>query len=142
MQAKKGDRVKVHYTLRLDDGTVVETSAGATPMEFIIGNGEMLQDFECGCIGMNPGESRTITIPAAQAYGTHNEKMVFEFSRSVAPEGFDPQIGQIIRMHRPDGKTFIVTVIGITEKGYMMDANHPLSGKNLTFDVELIEISG
>ncbi len=140
MKAKNGDKVKVHYTLRLDDGTVVESSAGTMPLEFTIGNRELIQGFENGILGMGPGESKTVTIPAEQAYGPRNENMIFEFNRDKAPEGFEPQIGQVVHMHRPDGKSFTVTVINITEKGFMMDANHPLSGKDLTFDLELVEI--
>ena len=141
MQAKKGNKVKVHYTLKFDDGTVVESSEGRMPIEFTLGNGEIIQGFENGIIGMNQGESKTIIIQAAEAYGAYDEKKVFEFSRDRAPVGFDPQIGNMIRMHRPDGKSFIVSVIDITEKGFIMDANHPLSGKDLTFDLELMEIT-
>lgn len=140
MQAKNGDKVKVHYTLKLDDGKVVESSAGAMPLEFNVGKGEMIAGFENGVIGMSAGESKTITIPVEQAYGHRNENMVFEFSRERAPEGFEPQVGQLVRMHKPDGKSFTVTIIDIAEKGFKMDANHPLAGKDLVFDLELVEI--
>lgn len=140
MQVKNGDRVKVHYTLKLDNGEVVESSSSAMPLEITIGEGKMIPGFENGIIGMTPGESKTITVPAEEAYGHRNENMVFEFSRERAPEGFEPQIGQPVRMYRPDGKSFVVTVIDITEEGFKMDANHPLAGKPLIFDLELVEI--
>ena len=139
MQAKNGNKVKVHYTLKVD-GEVVESSAGAVPLEVTLGEGRMIPGFENGIIGMALGESKTITVPAEEAYGHRNENMVFEFSRDRAPQGFEPQIGQMVRMHRPDGSSFTVTVIDVNEKGFKMDANHPLAGKELVFDLELVEI--
>lgn len=140
MQVKNGDKVKVHYTLRLDSGEVVESSVGITPLEFTLGEGKIIPGFENGVIGMTVGEKKTIKIPYDQAYGPRTENMVFEFPKSRCPEGFDPQIGQQAQMFRPDGKSLVVTVIGFTEEGFTMDANHPLSGKQLTFDLELMEI--
>ncbi|MBI4698608.1 MAG: FKBP-type peptidyl-prolyl cis-trans isomerase [Nitrospirae bacterium] len=140
MQAKNGDKIKVHYTLKLDGGDVVESSVGTEPLEFTIGKGEMIRGFESGVTGMRVGEKKTITVPAAEAYGERNEKKVFEYNREMAPPEFEPQIGQKVRMHRPDGKEFIVTVMGVNEKSFIMDANHPLSGKDLTFDLDLVEI--
>ena len=140
MQAKKNDKVKVHYTLKLDDGEVVESSKGVMPMELTIGSGQVIPGFENGVIGMKSGETKTIAIPSEEAYGAHEEKKIFEFSRDRIPDGFDPQVGQVIQMHSPDGKTFPVTVTGITETGFTMDANHPLAGRNLTFELELVEI--
>jgi len=139
MKAKVGDRVKVHYTLRIDD-EVFESSVGTQPIEFIIGNGDLLPGFENGIVDMSPGDTKTIHIPAAEAYGPHDENKVFNFDRSRAPEGFDPEIGQMVQMYRPDGKTIIVTVVDITDEYFRMDANHPLAGKDLTFDLELVEI--
>lgn len=140
MKAKNGDKVKVHYTLKLDDGEVVESSVGSLPLEFTLGEGKMMPGFENGIIGMTTGEKKTIKVPAEQAYGSRNEMMVFEFPKSRCPEGFDPQIGQQVQMFRPDGKSFVVTVIGTTEGDFTMDANHPFAGKDLTFDLELVEV--
>ena len=139
MKAKAGDRVKVHYTLRIDD-EVFESSVGTQPIEFVIGTGGMIPGFENGVIDMSPGDTKTIHIPAEEAYGPRDESKVFDFDRSRAPEGFEPEIGQIVQMYRPDGKTIIVTVVGITDEYFKMDANHPLAGKDLTFDLELVEI--
>ncbi|MBI4838665.1 MAG: peptidylprolyl isomerase [Nitrospirae bacterium] len=141
MQAKHGDKVKVHYTLKINDGEVVDSSAGTAPLEFTLGGGGMIPGFESGVIGMSAGEKKTINIPADLAYGVRNEKMVFEFPKERCPEGFEPQPGQQIQLNRPDGKSFVATVAGVTASGYTMDANHPLAGRDLTFDLELVEIS-
>lgn len=140
MQANNGDRVKVHYILRDADGKEVETSHDAEPMEFTIGEGRVIHGFEKGVTGMSENETKTITIPPEDAYGSYDKGKIFEFSRKNAPGDFDPQIGQPIKMHRPDGKSFVVTVLSKTSKGFMMDANHPLSGKELTFELHLVEI--
>lgn len=140
MKAKSGDKVKVHYTLKDANGEVVESSLNSQPLEFTIGEGRVIPGFEKGITGMAATETKTITIPPEDAYGLRDEKRMFEFERKNAPGDFDPQIGQTVQMHRPDGKAVVVTVMSRTEKGFMMDANHPLAGKYLTFDLELIEI--
>ncbi len=140
MAANKGDKVKVHYTLKDVNGDVVESSVNAQPIEFTIGEGNIIPGFEKNVIGMEPKDTKSIKIVPEEAYGSHDEKMIFEFDKKNAPGDFDPQIGQTIQMHRPDGKSFTVTVLSRTDKGYMMDANHPLAGKELIFDLELVEI--
>ena len=140
MAASKGDKVKVHYTLKDINGEVVESSINSSPIEFTIGEGNIIPGFEKNVVGMEPKDRKTIKILPEEAYGSHDEKMIFEFDKKNAPGDFDPQIGQTIQMHRPDGKAFTVTVVSRTEKGYMMDANHPLAGKELLFDLELVEI--
>jgi peptidylprolyl isomerase len=142
MQAKTGDRVKVHYRLRDADGQVVESTYETAPIEFVLGDERVIKGFEKNISGMSPGEKKSVVIPPDDAYGFRDESRVFEFSRANAPGDFDPQIGQTIRMHRPDGKVVTVTVIGKTDNGFRMDANHPLAGKELNFDLELIEIVG
>jgi len=140
MQAKQGDRVKVHYTLKDANGELVESTKGSHPVEFIIGEGMVIPGFEQGIIGMNPNETRTVTISPENAYGQRDESKVFEFPRKNAPGDFDPRIGDTVKMHRSDGKAVPVTVMAVTEKGFLMDANHPLAGKELIFDLELVEI--
>jgi peptidylprolyl isomerase len=140
MPAKKGDKVKVHYTLKDINGNVVESSVNSIPIEFTIGEGKVIQGFEKNILGMEPRETKTVTILPEDAYGTRDEKKVFEFDKRNAPGDFEPQIGQSIQMHRPDGKSFVVTVLSRTDKGFMMDANHPLAGKELIFDLELVDI--
>ncbi len=140
MPAKNGDKVKVHYTLKDAEGNVVESSTKTLPIEFTIGEGKIIPGFEKNVLGMELKETKTISIPPEDAYGAHDEKMVFEFDKKNAPEDFNPQIGQTVQMHRPDGKSFAAIVLGYSEKGFRMDANHPLAGKELTFDLELVEI--
>jgi peptidylprolyl isomerase len=140
MPAKKGDKVKVHYTLKDTNGTVVESSVNSSPIEFTIGEGKVIAGFEKNVVGMKPEDTKTVTIPPEDAYGAREEKKVFEYDKKNAPENFEPQVGQSIQMHRPDGKSFVVTVLGRTDKGFQMDANHPLAGKELVFDLELVEI--
>ena len=140
MPAKKGDKVKVHYTLKDVNDKVVESSRNSEPIEFTIGEGKVIPGFEKNIIGMKPKEKKTILIPPEDAYGPHDEKKVFEFDKEKTPKDFDPQIGQAVQMHRPDSQPVMVTVVGRTEKGYMMDANHPLAGKELIFDLEIVEI--
>ena len=140
MQAKAGDKVKVHYTLKDAKGQIVESSHDSQPIEFIIGKGTVIAGFDKSIAGMSSKEKKTVVIPPEDGYGPRDETKVFEFDRNNAPGDFDPQMGQSIQMHRPDGKTVVVTVVGKTTKGFIMDANHPLAGKELTFDLELVEI--
>ena len=137
---KKGDTVRVHYTGKLEDGTVFDTSEDGASMEFKVGEGELLKAFEQGIVGMSVGETKTIQIPAAEAYGPRKDEMVFEFDRSRAPENFNAEIGQQLQMYRADGQAVNITVIGKSEKSFTMDCNHHLAGKDLTFDVRLEEI--
>ncbi|TNF52585.1 peptidylprolyl isomerase [bacterium] len=137
---KKGDTVKVHYTLKNERGEVLESSKETMPLEFIIGEGNVVPGFEKGIIGMKSGESRTITVPEEDGYGSYEERKVFEFPKERAPSDFDPSLGQSVQLHAPDGTKFSVTVIGKTDKAFKMDANHPMAGKTLVFDVELVEL--
>jgi peptidylprolyl isomerase len=137
---QEGDTIRVHYTGKLEDGTVFDTSEDGASMEFRVGDGELLKAFEQGVVGMSVGETKTIHIPAKEAYGLRKDEMVFEFDRSRAPENFDAEIGQQLQMYRADGQAVNITVIGKSEKSFTMDCNHPLAGKDLTFDVRLEEI--
>ena len=138
--AKEGDTVRVHYTGKLEDGTVFDTSEDGASMEFKVGTGELLKAFEKGVIGMSIGEKKTIKIPMEEAYGPRKDEMVFEFDKARAPENFDAEIGQELQMFRADGKPVNITVIAKSEKSYTMDCNHALAGKDLVFDVRLEEI--
>jgi len=140
-KVKKGDIVNVHYTGKLEDGTVFDSSAGGAPLEFKMGEGEFLKGLEDGVLGMETGEEKTIRIPAEEGYGVYMKEKVFEFAKDRAPENFNPEIGQELQMYRADGMPITVKVIGKTENGFMMDCNHPLAGKNLIFDIKLVEIS-
>lgn len=139
-QVKEGDTVRIHYTGRLEDGTIFDASEKANPLEFTVGGGEVIPGLEQGIIGMTPGELKEIKIPMEQAYGSRKEERVFEFDRKRAPEGFDPEIGQRLQMYRADGMPIMATVVGISEKSFTMDCNHPLAGKTLIFDTTVVEI--
>jgi len=139
-QAKLGDTVRVHYTGRLEDGTVFDTSLDREPLRFTIGEGWLIPGFEEAVIGMNPGESKTTVIPADQAYGPHYEEMVIEVDRDQFPEDLEPEVGQQLQILQSDGRAIIVTVTEVSESSVTLDANHPLAGKDLTFDIQLMEI--
>jgi peptidylprolyl isomerase len=138
--AKPGDRVRVHYTGRLEDGSVFDSSVGGEPLEFTIGSQEVIPGFENAVVGMSPGQSKTENIPVDQAYGPRREDMVISVDRKEIPEDISLQVGQRLRMNQ-DGHQIIVTVEQITPENVTLDANHPLAGKNLVFDIELVEIA-
>jgi peptidylprolyl isomerase len=140
-QAKNGDNVKVHYTGKLDDGTIFDTSADREPLEFTIGKGQLIPDFEQAVIGMNPDESKTIQIPSDKAYGPYRDEMLMKVDRSNLPENLDPKVGQRLQMRHPNGQTAIVAVIEVNDSQVTLDGNHPLAGKDLTFDIQLAEIT-
>jgi peptidylprolyl isomerase len=140
-QAKTGDTVKVHYTGKLDDGTVFDTSADREPLQFTVGEGQLIRDFEQAVVGMNPGESKTIQIPAENAYGPHHEEMIMVVDRSEFPEDLEPKVDQMLQVRQQDGQTFAVKVTDVSESKVTLDANHPLAGKDLTFDIQLSEIA-
>jgi peptidylprolyl isomerase len=140
-KVKNGDLVKVHYTGKLEDGTVFDTSDENKPLEFTIGEGKVIAGFEAAVIGMEPGESKTVQITAEQAYGPHQEKMVIVVDRKNVPENIDPKIDQVLQIRNNDGTTFNVRVTDVSEKSLTLDANHPLAGKDLTFDILLAEIT-
>lgn len=139
-QAKPSDHVKVHYTGKLEDGTVFDSSQGGEPLEFTIGGGQIIQGFEDGVVGMNPGESKTVNIPADRAYGPYRQEMVIVVDRDEFPPEISPNIGDQLQMNTPDGQAFIVTVTDVTDTDVTLDANHPLAGKDLTFDIQLVDV--
>ena len=139
-EAKNGDTVKVHYTGKLDDGTVFDTSIDREPMQFTIGEGQLIPDFEQAAVGMNPGESKTIQIPAENAYGPHHQEMIMEVERSQFPEDLKPEVGQQLQVRQADSQDFVVTVMAVSDSKVTLDGNHPLAGKDLTFDIQLAEI--
>lgn len=139
-QAKNGDTVKVHYTVKFDDGTVSETTIDQDPIEFTIGEGQRIPGFEQAVVGMSPGDWKATKIPADEAHGPHREEMVVEVDRNQFPAHVEPQVGQLIQVSQPNGHNFIVTVTDASESSVILDANHPLAGKDLTFDIQLIEI--
>ncbi len=139
-QAKEGDKVKIHYTGTLEDGTVFDSSSGHEPLEFTLGSGQVIVGFEEAVLGMNQGESKKVTIPADKAYGQRNEEMVINAARNQIPPDINPEVGQQLQMTGPAGEVVIVRVTEVTDEMVVLDANPPLAGKDLTFDIELVEI--
>jgi len=139
-QARHGDTVKVHYTGKLEDGKIFDTSTNGDPLQFAIGEGQVIQGLEEAVIGMNPGESKTTRIPADKAYGPDRKEKVIELDRDRFPENLKPRLGQQLEIRHADGRKTAVTVTGVSESMVMLDANHPLAGKDLTFDIQLQEI--
>jgi peptidylprolyl isomerase len=139
-QAKSGDTVKIQYTGRLDDNSVFETSVDRDPIKLTIGRGRTIPALEQAIVGMETGESKIVEISAEQAYGAYHEELVHSVSRKVLPADMEPEIGQRLNATSVDGRKFSVTIRDISEKTVMMDANHPLAGKDLIFDIELVAI--
>jgi len=140
VKAKEGDTVQVHYTGKLGDGTVFDSSEGRGPLEFTIGQGHVIAGFQDAVVGMDPGENKTVHIAADQAYGEHHENLVLSVSRAKLPEDVDLETGDRLQVRRKDGKTIKVIVTDISESSITLDGNHPLAGKELVFDIELVEI--
>jgi FKBP-type peptidyl-prolyl cis-trans isomerase 2 len=140
VQAKEGDTVKVHYTGKLDDGTVFDTSDERAPLEFTIGSGQIISGFEKAVVGMEPGEIKTTTIPPEEAYGPRRDDMTLTVEREQFPEEIVPEPGQQLQVQQPDGKAAIVTVSEVSGSTVTLDANHPLAGRPLTFDIRLVDV--
>ena len=139
--AQKGNKVQVHYTGKLDDGTVFDSSQGGDPLEFTVGQGQVIPGFENGVEGMEIGQSKTVNIPVDQAYGPHQPDGVFDVDRSELPPDMPLEVGLRLQSRHSSGRLIEVTVIEIGDETVKMDANHPLAGKNLTFDIELVAIA-
>lgn len=137
---KEGDTIRIRYVGRLEDGTVFDSSEGEPPLEFTVGEGEIIPGLEQGVIGMEIGETRIITIPPELAYGYHDENRVFEMDRKKIPGDFDIEVGLRLQMYRADGMPVLVTVVGVSKDTLTIDANHPLAGKTLIFETTLEEI--
>jgi peptidylprolyl isomerase len=140
VQAQPGDTVKIHYTGRLDDGTVFDSSANREPLEFTLSGGQVIPGFEQAVVGMAPGESKTEKIPMEQAYGPYREEMVIQVNREQLPPDLDPEVGLQLQIQQPNGQAIPVLVTEVSNAKVTLDANHPLAGEDLTFDIELVEI--
>jgi len=141
-QVKAGDTVKVHYHGRLTDGTTFDSSEGREPLEFKVGSGQVIKGFDDGVTGMEVGEKKTINIPVEQAYGAKNEEMVVNFPRANFPEDLNPEVGMQLNMTNGSGQVIPVVIVEVGEEEVILDANHPLAGQELIFDLELVSIGG
>jgi len=139
-QAKNGDKVKIHFTGYLEDGTVFGSTTDEEPFEFIIGEKNMLPGFENAVVGMQKGDIKTITLPPEEAYGPHKKELVSVMERSGFPKEIHLEVGKRLRVRTQDGKYTMVTIKDFTEDSIVLDENDPLAGKTLTFKIELIDI--
>ncbi|MDF1614471.1 FKBP-type peptidyl-prolyl cis-trans isomerase [Desulfurivibrio dismutans] len=140
-QAKSGDSVKIHYTGKLTDGTVFDSSDGREPLGFTIGNGEVIPGFEEAVSGMAVGESKNVTIPMDKAYGPRMDQLIIDVPRSQVPPDLNPEVDQSLQMSGPNGENVVVKVVDVSEESIKLDANPPLAGEDLNFDIELVEIA-
>ncbi len=138
--AKSGDTVRVHYTGRLSDGTVFDSSEGREPLEFTLGEQQVISGFDRAVSGMQVGESVTVTIPVDDAYGRHRDNLVIQVDQTQFPADIKPELGLSLRMQQPDGSTVRVRITALEAGKVTLDANHPLAGEDLVFDIELVEI--
>ena len=139
-QAQHGDTVKVHYTGNLEDGNQFDTSTSGDPLEFTLGGGQIIPGFEKAILGMTPGDAKTVTIPSQEAYGDHREDMVVVVNKTQFPDHITPQVGQQLEMRQANNQPLNVVITDISGEEVTLDANHPLAGKDLVFDLELVEI--
>lgn len=139
-EVKNGDTITIHYTGKLDDGRVFDTSLEREPMQFTVGEGQIIEGLEEAVIGMEPGEQRTIEVEAEKAYGSYQSEGVLVFGADQMPEGFQPQVGQQVRLRSASGQAIPGRVIAVNEQGATIDTNHPLAGYDLVFDVHLLSI--
>lgn len=138
--AREGDTVRVHYRGRLHDGSVFDSSEGGDPIEFTIGANQVIQGFEQAIVGMTAGGTKVQAIAADEAYGERQDALVFEVPRSAVQEGMDLTVGDMVEVQLPDGQIAPMHVAALNDDTMTLDANHPLAGKELTFDLELIQI--
>lgn len=139
-EAKQGDTVRIHYTGTLEDGTVFDTSQNRDPLEFTLGEGKVISGFEEAVEGMAEGEKKTAEIPSDDAYGPRRDDLVLTVAREQLPEDLEPDVGDQLEMRTQDGQTFPVVVAEVGDERVQLDANHPLAGKDLTFEIKLVEV--
>ena len=138
--AKNGDKVKVHYTGTLDDGTEFDSSNGKEPLEFTLGSGQVIPGFDKGIEGMEVSGKKSINIPVEEAYGPRRDELVVSVPRNEMPADLDPQVGMPLQVQSQDGQVLHVMIADVKDDSVTLDGNHPLAGQNLNFELELIEI--
>jgi len=137
---KNGDTVRVHYHGRLTNGNTFDSSEGREPLEFQVGAGMVIKGFDNGVLEMKVGDKKTVQIPVDQAYGPKNEELIMDFPKANIPADLNPEVGMDLQMSNPQGQVFPVKVAAVGTEFITLDANHPLAGEELVFDIELVEI--
>jgi len=140
-KVKDGDTVKVHYTGTLTDGTVFDTSEEREPLEFTLGQGQLIPGFEKAVVGMNVGDSTEVEIPSDDAYGEAREDLVISVPKDQLPDDVEPQVGMQLQVNQQDGQPIPVRITEVGEENLTLDANHPLAGQDLKFEIELVEVA-
>lgn len=140
-KVEKGQFVKVHYTGRLENGEIFDSSEGRGPLEFQVGSGQVISGFENQIVGMAVNEKKTFALSPEEAYGERDEKLEQVFPRSELPSSFEPSVGEVLALQTPDGSRLHATIVDVTPESITIDLNHPLAGHNITFDIEVIEIN-
>lgn len=139
-EAKAGDTVRMHYTGKLNDGTEFDSSSGRDPLEFKIGENTIIPTLETAVIGMSAGDTQTVNITAVDAYGPRQDDAIQTVERSMIPENVELIVGGQLQAQAPNGQQLLLIVVELSDESVTLDANHPLAGKDLTFDIELVEI--
>ena len=139
-QAKSGDKVRIHYTGKLDDGTMFDSSSGRDPLEFELGSGQVIAGFDKAVEGMAAGDSKTVKLEPSEAYGERHDQLIQEVPRSALPDSINPEVGMALQSRSPEGEVTQLTVTEVSDDSITVDANHPLAGHALNFDIELVEI--
>ncbi len=139
-ECKLGDTVTIHYTGKDADGVVFDSSKGRQPLRFKLGDPNLIRGFTAGVLGMSKGETKTVVIPVEDAYGPRRNEMVMRVPRAQVPPGANPKPGDRVGMRSPNGQVMPVLVTDVTDEVVVLDANHPLAGKELTFDLELVDV--
>ncbi len=139
-QIKNGDKIKIHYTGRLENGTVFDSSMEKEPIEVKVGEGKIISGLEEALVGMSTGETKTVKLKADEAYGPYRDDMVLTVNREELPENLDPQVGQQLQISKPEGPVFNVRVTDASESSVTLDGNHFLAGKDIIFDLKVVEI--
>jgi peptidylprolyl isomerase len=139
--AKDGDTVKVHYTGTLEDGTVFDSSRDREPLEFTLGKGQLIKGFENAVLGMSTGETKTVRIPSNEAYGPRRDELLLKFNKTDFPPDIEPIEGLVLTLKNPDGRSLVARITEVSGDSVTLDANHPMAGKDLTFEIDLVEVA-
>ncbi len=141
MEAKANDKVKIHYKGTLSSGEVFDSSEGREPLEFTLGSGQVIPGFDKGVTGMKVEESKTINIPSAEAYGEQKEELIQQVPKAQLPPEIKPEVGLQLMSQSPNGQEIPLVITEVQEDSITVDANHPLAGKDLTFELTLVSIN-
>jgi FKBP-type peptidyl-prolyl cis-trans isomerase 2 len=140
-QVQNGDKVKVHYNGKLRSGETFDSSEGREPLEFTVGSGQVIKGFDEGVKGMKVGDKKTVEIDVTDAYGEKQQEMLIEFPKEQFPKDMNPEVGAQLMMSNGAGQSFPVVISEVKEDSVILDANHPLAGQDLIFDIELVDIT-